>query len=75
MTKPLLPGVFHYLTVQTLRVLIHSLLRNVVKKLRREQGDDAAKPRYIVTEPRVGYRMPEGEEPTPEHENTWTEPE
>ncbi len=33
------------------------LLRNVVKKLRRKLGDDAADPRYIITEPRVGYRM------------------
>ena len=37
------------------------LLRNVVKKLRRKLGDDAADPRYIITEPRVGYRMAEGE--------------
>ncbi len=33
------------------------LLRNVVKRLRRKLGDDAADPRYIITEPRVGYRM------------------
>ena len=33
------------------------LVRNVVKRLRRKLGDDAADPRYIVTEPRVGYRM------------------
>ena len=33
------------------------LLRNVVKNLRRKLGDDAADPRYIFTEPRVGYRM------------------
>ena len=37
------------------------LLRNVVKKLRRKLGDDAADPRYIVTEPPVGYRMAAGE--------------
>ena len=37
------------------------LLRNVVKELRRKLGDDAADPRYIVTEPRVGYRMAAGE--------------
>ncbi len=36
------------------------LLRNVVKKLRRKLGDDAADPRYIITEPRVGYRMAGG---------------
>ena len=34
-----------------------SLLRNVVKKLRRKLGDSAANSRYIITEPRVGYRM------------------
>ena len=33
------------------------LLRDVVKRLRRRLGDDAADPRYIITEPRVGYRM------------------
>ncbi len=37
------------------------LLRNVAKKLRRKLGDDAADPRYIFTEPRVGYRMAEGD--------------
>ena len=34
----------------------------VVKKLRRKLWDDAADPRYIVTEPRVGYRMAVGED-------------
>ncbi len=33
------------------------LLRAVVKNLRRKLGDDASDPRYIFTEPRVGYRM------------------
>ncbi len=37
------------------------LVRNVVKLLRGKLGDDAADPRYILTEPRVGYRMAEGE--------------
>ena len=37
------------------------LVRNVVKRLRRKLGDDAADPRYIVTEPRKGYRMASGE--------------
>ena len=37
------------------------LLRNMVKRLRRKLGDDAADPRYIITEPRVGYRMASGE--------------
>ena len=35
------------------------LVRDVVKKLRRKLGDDAADPRDIVTETRVGYRMAE----------------
>ena len=39
------------------------LVRNVVKRLRRKLGDDAADPRYIVTEPRKGYRMAVGEGP------------
>ena len=38
------------------------LVRDVVKRLRRKLGDDAADPRYIVTEPRKGYRMAAGEE-------------
>ncbi len=42
------------------------LLRNVVKKLRRKLGDDAADPRYIFTEPRVGYRMAVEEGPSGE---------
>ena len=33
------------------------LVRSFVKKLRRKLGDDASNPRYIFTEPRVGYRM------------------
>ena len=35
----------------------HRLLRDVVKRLRRKLGDDADNPTYIVTEPRIGYRM------------------
>ena len=35
-------------------------LRTVVKNLRHKLGDDAGSPRYIFTEPRVGYRMPAG---------------
>ena len=37
------------------------LLRDVVKRLRRKLGDDAADPRYVFTEPRVGYRMAAGQ--------------
>ena len=33
------------------------LVRTVVKRLRQKLGDDAQDPRYIFTEPRVGYRM------------------
>ena len=33
------------------------LVRDVVKRLRRKLGDAAADPRYIFTDPRVGYRM------------------
>ena len=37
------------------------LLRDVVKRLRRKLGDPASSPRYVITEPRAGYRMPLGE--------------
>ena len=33
------------------------ILRAAIKKLRRKLGDDADRPTYIFTEPRVGYRM------------------
>ena len=39
------------------------LVRTFVKKLRRKLGDDAAKPRYILTERGVGYRMAEPDAP------------
>ena len=35
-------------------------LRTMMGKLRRKLGDDADKPVYIFTEPRVGFRMPRG---------------
>ena len=35
-------------------------LRTVVKSLRRKLGDKASNPKYIVNEPRVGYRMAKG---------------
>jgi len=35
-------------------------LRTAVKTLRRKLGDDTARPTYIFTEPRVGYRMIKG---------------
>ena len=33
------------------------LVRAIVKNLRRKLGDDASNPRFIFTQPRVGYRM------------------
>ena len=40
------------------------LLRTIIRRLRARLGDDADNPRYIFTEPRVGYRM--GKPETPE---------
>ena len=64
-----------YLAVNAGRVLTHGQLlrwvwgedhsgdsrpvRSIVKKLRRKLGDDARSPKYIQTEPGVGYRMVE----------------
>ena len=36
-------------------------LRTVMTALRQKLGDEASNPRYIFTEPRLGYRMPEGD--------------
>ncbi len=71
-------AVLYELTVHAPRVLTHTVLlqrvwgpekvgepwlvRDVVKRLRRKLGDVASSPRYIFTEPRVGYRMAKGEE-------------
>ena len=33
------------------------LVRDVVKRIRRKLGDSASSPKYVFTEPRVGYRM------------------
>ncbi|MDE0312083.1 MAG: response regulator [Caldilineaceae bacterium] len=41
------------------------LVRTIVKRLRHKLGDDAHNPKYIFTEPRVGYRMTKGEIPEP----------
>ena len=38
------------------------LVRTIVNRLRRKLADDADNPAYILTQPRVGYRMPKGEE-------------
>ena len=32
-----------------------------MKRLRRKLGDSAETPKYIISEPRVGYRMEKGE--------------
>ncbi len=45
-------------------------MRTIVSKLRRKLGDNADKPTYIFTEHRVGYRMPKGETPYEEDDNT-----
>jgi len=36
------------------------VLRTHLMRLRRKLGESADSPTYIFTEPRVGYRMPEG---------------
>ena len=36
------------------------LLRDVVKRLRRKLGDTGSNPKYVITEPGAGYRMPLG---------------
>ena len=41
------------------------LLRTHLMHLRKKLGEDGENPRYILAEPRVGYRMPEGEEQSP----------
>ncbi len=51
------------------------LLRTTVKNLRRKLGDDANDPKYIFTEPRVGYRMAKGEgRPTAEDQQLGQRP-
>ena len=42
-------------------------VRSFVKRLRRKLGDDARNPRYILTQPRVGYRMPKVESDVQPH--------
>ena len=39
------------------------VIRTLVKRLRRKLDDSASSPAYIFAEPRVGYRMPKGQEP------------
>ncbi len=38
-------------------------VRSAVRKLRRQLGDDAGRPKYILTERGLGYRMPKPDEP------------
>ena len=70
-------AVLYELTVHAPRTLTHAVLlqrvwgpgkvgepwlvRDMVRRLRRKLGDDANNPKYIITEPRVGYRMAAGE--------------
>ena len=35
----------------------YQLLRTFIRNLRSKLGDDAARPKYILTEPRMGYRI------------------
>ena len=39
------------------------MVRTIVKRVRHKLGDSARNPLYILTEPRVGYRMKKGETP------------
>ncbi len=71
-------AVLYELTVHAPRTLTHAVLlqriwgpekvgepwlvRDMVRRLRRKLGDDADNPRYILTEPRVGYQMAQGED-------------
>ena len=38
--------------------LENELIRSFIRNLRRKLGDDARQPKFILTEPQVGYRMP-----------------
>ncbi len=69
-------AVLYELTVHAPRTLTHAVLlqrvwgpekvgepwlvRDMVRRLRGKLGDDADNPKYIFTEPRVGYRMRKG---------------
>jgi DNA-binding response OmpR family regulator len=39
------------------------LLKQLVHRLRRKIEDDPARPRVLLTEPGIGYRVAAGEEP------------
>ena len=55
------PGDTEALRDRPFRLSEARLVRGVVKRLRRKLGEDANSPVYILTHPRVGYRMPKGE--------------
>ena len=40
-------------------------MRTVVRSLRQKLGDDASNPKYIFTQPRVGYLMAKGDRVSP----------
>ena len=54
MTKPFSPSELLAPIQAVLRRRVMPFIRNLRKKL----GDDARSPRYIFTEPQVGYRVP-----------------
>ncbi len=41
------------------------VVRTLLRRLRRKLKDDGNNPTYLFSEPRVGYRMPKGQEPDP----------
>ena len=45
-------------------------VRSAVRKLRSKLGDDASKPRYILNERGMGYRMPGPDDPLDDQANT-----
>lgn len=77
-------GILFELSVNAGRVLTHEhplrwvcgpgnsgdagLVGTVVKRLRRKLGYDAKNPTYILTQPRVGYRMAKPAMPRPAEE-------
>lgn len=50
------------------------LVRPNVSRLRRELGDSVDSPRYVLIEPRVGYRMRRGEMQAQVEPASWRRP-